>query len=93
MARTAGQTTNLRDSILEEIPVEVVIEVGRVRMTLRELAALEANDVIELDQPITRPLSLVVGGKTLARGELILAEDALAFRITEIPDAATWNEP
>lgn len=93
MAQATEKKSNLRDSILEEIPVEVVIEVGRVRMTLRELAALEANDVIELDQPITRPLSLVVGGKLLARGELILAEDALAFRITEIPDAAGWNEP
>lgn len=92
MARTGAPTANLKDSILEEIPVEVVIEVGRVRMTLRDLAALEVNDVIELDQPITRPLSVVVGGKLLARGELILADDALAFRITEIPEAAAWKE-
>lgn len=84
--KTENQTGGMRDTFLDDIPVEVVIELGRVRMTLRELAALDVSDVVELDQPISRPLSLVVGGKILAKGELILAEETLGFRITEIPE-------
>lgn len=76
---------DLHDSaFLGEIPVEVVIELGRLRMVLRELAALDEEDVIELDQPIDRPLDLVVGGKRLARGELVMVGDRVALRITEV---------
>jgi flagellar motor switch protein FliN/FliY len=67
------------------IPVEVVVELGRVRLTLRELAALGPDDVMELDQPAFRPLSLVVGDQVIARGELVMHNDALSLQITEIP--------
>jgi len=76
---------DLHDStFLGEIPVEVVVELGRLRMVLRELAALDEDDVIELDQPVDRPLDLVVGGKRLARGELVMVGERVALRITEV---------
>jgi flagellar motor switch protein FliN/FliY len=77
--------SDIHDSaFLGEIPVEVVVELGRLRMVLRELAALDEDDVIELDQPVDRPLELVVGGKRLARGELVMVGDRVALRITEV---------
>jgi len=71
-------------TFLGEIPVDVVIELGRRRMVLKELAALEADDVVELDQPMDRPLDLVVGGRVLARGELVMVGERVALRITEV---------
>jgi flagellar motor switch protein FliN/FliY len=53
-------------------------------MALKELAALEADDVVELDQPMDRPLDLVVGGRVLARGELVMVGERVALRITEV---------
>ena len=72
------------DAILGEIPVEVVVELGRLRMVLRDLAALSENDVLELDQEVDKPLELVVSGRRLARGELRMVGDRVALRITEI---------
>ena len=71
-------------AFLGEIPVEVVVELGRLRLMLRDLAALNEDDVIELDQPVDRPLELVVGGKTLAKGELVMVGEDVALRVTEI---------
>lgn len=71
-------------TFLGDIPVDVVIELGRRRMVLKELAALEPDDIVELDQPMDRPLDLVVGGKVLARGELVMVGERVALRVTEL---------
>lgn len=83
MARTS-QEGDAEVTFLGDIPVDVVIELGRRRMVLKELAALNQDDVVELDQPMERPLDLVVGGKVLARGELVMVGERVALRITEI---------
>lgn len=83
MARTS-QEGDGEVTFLGDIPVDVVIELGRRRMVLKELAALNQDDVVELDQPMERPLDLVVGGKILARGELVMVGERVALRITEI---------
>ena len=71
-------------AFLGDIPVEVVVELGRLSMVLRDLAALNEEDVIELEQPIDRPLDLVVSGRLLARGELVMVGERVALRITEV---------
>jgi flagellar motor switch protein FliN/FliY len=83
MART-NQEGDAEVTFLGDIPVDVVIELGRRRMVLKELAGLNQDDVVELDQPMERPLDLVVGGKVLARGELVMVGERVALRITEI---------
>ncbi len=81
----ANPANDLSDTaFLGEIPVEVVVELGRLKLVLRDLAALNEDDVIELDQPIDRPLELVVGGRKLARGELVMVGERVALRITEV---------
>ncbi len=82
MANPARELSN--EAILGEIPVEVVVELGRLRLVLRDLAALSENDVLELDQPVDRPLELVVSGRRLAQGELMMDGDRVALRITEV---------
>lgn len=80
-----------QDSFLNMIPVDVVVELGRVRLTLRELAAMGPDDIIELDQPAYRPLALVVGDQVVARGELVMHNDTLSLQITEIPMQGQGN--
>ena len=71
-------------NFLGDIPVEIIIELGRTRMVLRDLAGLDVDDVVELDQPMDKPLDVVVGGKLIARGELVMVGDRMALRVTEL---------
>jgi flagellar motor switch protein FliN/FliY len=80
-----------QDSFLNMIPVDVVVELGRVRLTLRELSAMGPDDIVELDQPAYRPLALVVGDQVVARGELVMHNDTLSLQITEIPMQGQGN--
>ena len=78
-------TPNLVDvTFLQEIPIELVVELGRTRLTVRELAALGRDDVIELDRSASQPLDILVGGRVFARGELVVVDDRVALRVTEL---------
>ncbi len=71
-------------AFLQEIPIELVVELGRTRLTVRELAALGRDDVVELDRSATQPLDVIVGGRVFARGELVVVDDRVGLRITEL---------
>lgn len=71
-------------TFLHDLAVEVVIELGRTQLTVRELAALERNDVVVLDRLSSQALDVVVGGRLFARGEVVFVEDGVALRITEL---------
>jgi flagellar motor switch protein FliN/FliY len=78
-------STNLADvSFLQDIPIELVVELGRTRLTVRELSQLGRDDVIELDRSASQPLDILVGGKVFARGELVVVDDRVALRVSEL---------
>jgi len=60
------------------------VELGRARITIRELAQLGKDEVVELDRPADRPLDVMVGGRVFARGEVVMVGERLALRITEL---------
>jgi flagellar motor switch protein FliN/FliY len=71
-------------NFIDNLPIEVVVELGRTRLTVRQLAALDRDDVIDLDRTSADPLDIVVGGKLFARGEVVMQGDRMALRIVEM---------
>lgn len=71
-------------NFIDNLPIEVVVELGRTRLTVRQLAALDRDDVIDLDRTSDDPLDIVVGGKLFARGEVVMQGDRMALRIVEM---------
>jgi flagellar motor switch protein FliN/FliY len=71
-------------SFLQDIPIELVIELGRARLTVRELAQLSRDDVVELDRLASQPLDVLVGGRVFARGEVVIVDDRVAIRVIEV---------
>lgn len=71
-------------AFLQDFPVELVIELGRTRMTIRDIAELDRDDVIHLDRTSDQPLDIVAGGRLLARGEVVMVGDRMALRIVEV---------
>jgi flagellar motor switch protein FliN/FliY len=71
-------------AFLQDLPVEVVVELGRTQLTIRQLAELDRDDVVDLERAADEPLNLVVGGKILARGEVVMVGERMALRVTEV---------
>ncbi len=74
------------DQLLGELPVEMVCELGRVTMSGRELLELRTGAVIPVARPLAGPVDLPVGGRVVARGELVDVEGEMGVRITQMND-------
>lgn len=69
---------------LMEVPVTLSIEVGRSRMSIREVLALHEGAVVPLDRHAGEPLSVFVNGALVARGEVVIVNEAFGIRLTEV---------
>jgi len=84
-ARTAGAAARSWGiDMLRDVEMEVTCELGRTRMTVRQLLALAPGDVVELDRLAGSPADLLVNGTLLARGEVVVVDESFGLRITEI---------
>jgi type III secretion system YscQ/HrcQ family protein len=73
-------------ALVGELPVEVTAELGRVTMTGRELLELRPGAVILVGRPLSGPVDLTVGGRVVARGELVDVEGEIGVRVTQVND-------
>jgi len=80
--RSAGPSWGI--DMLRDVEMEVTCELGRTRMTVRQLLALAPGDVVELDRLAGAPADLLVNGTLLARGEVVVVDESFGLRITEI---------
>ena len=83
-ARVAGAARSWGIEMLRDVEMEVTCELGRTRMTVRQLLALAPGDVVELDRLAGSPADLLVNGTLLARGEVVVVDESFGLRITEI---------
>jgi len=70
--------------LLHDVEMEVTAELGRTRMTVRDLLSLAPGAVIELDRLAGGPADLLVNGRLIARGEVVVIDENFGIRITEI---------
>lgn len=66
-----------------DIPLDVLVELDRKKMTLREILALEKGQVIKMSRSAGENLDIVVGGALLAFGEIVIIESSMGLRITD----------
>ena len=75
---------------LYEVPVELAVEIGRTHMTIRETLALGPGSIVTLNRLAGEPVDLLVNGKPIARGEVVVIDEEFGLRVTEVvtsPDA------
>lgn len=75
-------------SLLADIPVEVAVEIGRLRMPLRDLLSLEPGAVLELDRAADAPVDVLVNGRLVARGEVVVIDGEFGVRVTDLVERA-----
>ena len=83
-AAAPGQPRTL--DILMDVEVPVSVEVGGTRLPLREVLRLVPGSVVRLDKKADEPVDLRVNGRLVARGEVVMVEDAYAIRVTRIAE-------
>ena len=67
-----------------DVPVKVQAVLGRSRMEIGELMRLKPGDVVELDRRVGEPVDIYVNNRLIARGEVVLIDNALGVTLTEI---------
>ena len=78
-------------SRLHDVPVELAVEVGRTKMTIREALALGPGSIVTLNRLAGEPVDLLVNGKPIARGEVVVIDEEFGIRITEVIGYAEGN--
>ncbi len=71
------------DFILD-IPLKVSVELGRARVVIKDLLQLGQGSVLELDKLAGEPLEVLVNGKLVARGEVVVVNEKFGIRLTDI---------
>lgn len=70
--------------MLHGVYMDVTVELGRTQLTVRELLALTPGTVLELDRAAGSPADLLVNGRLIARGEVVVVDEDFGLRVTEI---------
>ncbi|MFD4840812.1 flagellar motor switch protein FliN [Achromobacter sp. NPDC058515] len=78
----AGAGTDI--DLIMDVPVQLTVELGRTRLTIKNLLQLGQGSVVELDGLAGEPMDIFVNGYLIAQGEVVVVEDKYGIRLTDI---------
>lgn len=80
------QVTNFSEdlNLILDIPVKMTVELGRTKMTIKELLRLSQGSVVSLEGLAGEPLDILINGYLIAQGEVVVVSDKFGVRITDI---------
>lgn len=70
--------------LIIDIPLDVSVELGKVRMIVNDLLQLGQGSIIELNKPVGEPLEIYINNKLVARGEVVVLDEKFGIRVTDI---------
>ena len=82
-SQAAGSSSNL--DLLFDVKLEATIRFGGRQLLLRDILSMSAGSVIELDRQVGEPAELLVAGRLVARGEVVVVDGKFGLRVTELP--------
>lgn len=78
----ANQRENI--NLIMDVPLEVTVELGRTTKSIQDILEFSPGTIIELDKIAGEPIDVLVNGKYVARGEVVVIEESFGVRVTEI---------
>ena len=69
---------------IDDIPMQITVEVGRSRMSVREILGINKGSIIPLDRMADDPVDVLVNGKLFAKGEIVVIDDFFGVRLVEV---------
>ncbi len=70
--------------IIKDVPLEVTVELGRTSKSISEILNFAPGTIIELDRIAGEPIDVLVNGKFVAKGEVVVIEESFSVRVTDI---------
>lgn len=71
-------------ALLMDVPMRVTVELGRTSMLIKDILGIGIGSVVELERLVDEPADLLVNGRLIARGQVVLIDDNFGFKITEL---------
>ncbi|VAW46654.1 Flagellar motor switch protein FliN [hydrothermal vent metagenome] len=85
LASERGDDKNKVDlDVLLDIPVTLQLEIGRTKVSIRNLLSYTQGSVVEMDRLAGEPLDLLVNGTLIAHGEVVVVNDKFGVRLTDV---------
>ena len=84
------QWTSEKESIdlIKDIPLEVTVELGRTKKLIKDILEFGPGTILELDKLAGEPVDILVNGKYIAKGEVVVIDESFGVRITDIISAS-----
>src|SRR5690606_16588239 len=79
---SSNEQSNL--NMLLDIPLKVTVELGRTKKTIKDILDLSQGSIVELDKLAGEPVDILVNGKLIAEGEVVVIEENFGVRVTDI---------
>ncbi len=70
--------------VILDVPVDISMEIGRTKLSIRHLLKLNQGSVIELDRLAGEPMDVLVNGTLIAHGEVVVVNDKFGIRLTDV---------
>ncbi len=69
---------------LHDVPLHMKAQIGKVYKTMKELLALKPGAVVEFDRVVGESMDVIIGGKIMCRGEIVVVNERYGIRISEV---------
>ena len=86
--QAAPKTDGENLDLILDIPVDISMEVGRTKISIRNLLQLNQGSVVELDRLAGEPLDVLVNGTLIAHGEVVVINEKYGIRLTDVISTA-----
>ena len=70
--------------LILDLPLDVSVELGKVKMPVNELLQLGRGSILELTKPVGEPLDIYINNKLIAKGEVVILDDKFGVRVADI---------
>jgi flagellar motor switch protein FliN/FliY len=67
-----------------DVPLDVTVELGRTKKSIKDILEISPGTIIELDKLAGEPVDVIVNGKYVANGEVVVIEESFGVRVKEI---------
>ena len=75
-------------ALIQDVPLQVTVQLGKTRMSIRDILELGEGSIVELDKLAGEPVDLLVNGKLVAKGEVVVIDENFGFRVKDIVSPA-----